>query len=84
MLVYVRVGPGAYRHDSVTAGKVTLQEIAIAQGFEVTFAEDNELITASGLAGFELVFFLGTAGDVFGAAEEQASPLEADVHKCCG
>ena len=73
VLVYSRTGSAAFRHQgAISSGKIMLEEIAATQGFELAFAEDNELITATGLADYELVFFLHTSGDVFGAAEEQA------------
>ncbi len=70
MLVYSRTA--GFRHDSIAQGKVMLQEIAAEQGFEVTEAETNELITAEGLAEFEIVFFMNSTGDIFNEAEESA------------
>src|SRR5690606_36170341 len=58
MLVYSRVGVGAFRHDSISTGQGMLQDIADEWGFSVTITETNELITAEGLAQFEAVFFM--------------------------
>jgi len=70
MLVYSRTV--AFRHDgSIASGKAMLQEIASEQGFEVMITEDNTLITAEGLAQFEIVFFMNPTGDIFNAAEQQ-------------
>jgi type 1 glutamine amidotransferase len=70
MLVYSRTT--GFRHDSIPQGKVMLQQIASEQGFEITEAEENSLITDEGLAQFEIVFFMNSTGDIFNQAEEAA------------
>lgn len=70
MLVYSRTA--GYRHDSIPQGKAMLREIAAEQAFEITETETNELITADGLAPFEIVFFMNPTGDIFNEAEESA------------
>jgi type 1 glutamine amidotransferase len=72
MLVYSKVGPGAFRHDSISAGQSMLQDIADEWGFNVTITETNELITTEGLAQFEIVFFMNCTGDIFNSQEEAA------------
>ncbi len=61
-----------YRHSSIEEGEKMLQDIATAQGFEVTIAQDNSEITEAGLAEYEIVFFMNTSGDVFNADQERA------------
>jgi type 1 glutamine amidotransferase len=72
MLVYSKVGPGAFRHDSINAGQGMLEDIADEWGFNVTITETNELITTEGLAQFEIVFFMNCTGDIFNSQEEAA------------
>jgi type 1 glutamine amidotransferase len=72
MLVYSRIGPGAFRHDSIAQGRTMLREIASENDFQVTETETNELITPEGLAQFEIVFFMNSTGDIFNQQEEAA------------
>jgi type 1 glutamine amidotransferase len=69
MLVSSQIVGGGYRHDSITAGRLMLQEIAEEKNFEVKFTENTEDITPEGLAQYEVVFFLNTAGDLFSSTE---------------
>jgi type 1 glutamine amidotransferase len=69
MLVYSRTT--AFRHtDSITTGKAMLRQIATEQGFTVTETEMNTDITPTGLAQYEVVFFMNTTGDIFNATEQ--------------
>jgi type 1 glutamine amidotransferase len=69
MLAYSKTG--GFRHtDSINTGKLMLQEIADEQGFEVSFTETNEEITADGLAQYEIVFFMNSTGDIFNNNEQ--------------
>lgn len=70
VLVYSRAR--GYGHSSIAAGEAMLQRIAAEQGFEAVVTSTNELITAEGLAPFELVYFNNTSGDVFNEAEQAA------------
>jgi type 1 glutamine amidotransferase len=70
MLGYSRTT--GYRHDSISAGKQLLMQIAAEQGFEIKFTETNEDITLEGLSQYEIVFFMNTSGDIFNQTEEQA------------
>lgn len=70
MLAYSKTG--GFRHtDSINSGKVMLQEIADEQGFEVSFTETNDEITAEGLLQYEIVFFMNSTGDIFNNNEQQ-------------
>jgi type 1 glutamine amidotransferase len=70
MLVYSRTA--GFRHDaSIITGKAMLQQIATEQGFQVVITETNELITPTGLADFEIIFFMNSTGDIFNATEQQ-------------
>jgi hypothetical protein len=65
MLVYSQVCCNAYAHDSRTVGRRMLQDIGTKQGFEVTLANDESEINPTGLAQYEIVFFLNSTGDLW-------------------
>jgi type 1 glutamine amidotransferase len=70
MLVYSRTT--AFRHtDSIATGKTMLRQIAMEQGFTITETETNTDITPTGLAQYEVVFFLNSTGDIFNPTEQQ-------------
>jgi type 1 glutamine amidotransferase len=74
MLVLTRTA--AFRHTAaIDTGKTMLSEIGAAQNFKLTFAdtdaEIDQVITATGLAKFEIIFHLNTTGDIFDAAQQQ-------------
>jgi type 1 glutamine amidotransferase len=70
MLVYSKVA--GYMHPSIAEGITLLQTIASEKGFTVEATETNEKFTAAGLAGFEIVFFMNTSGDVLTDIEQTA------------
>jgi uncharacterized protein len=65
MLVYSQVCCGAFAHDSRAAGQRMLQAIGTKQGFEVVLATNDSEITPTGLAKYEIVFFLNSTGDLW-------------------
>jgi MYXO-CTERM domain-containing protein len=70
VLVYSRTA--GYRHASIAAGTAALQEIGAEAGFEVTATEAPGSFTDGGLAGFRVVVFLNTTGDVLDEAQQDA------------
>lgn len=70
MLVYSKTQ--AFRHASISAGVSLLRTLATEKGFSVVTTETNENFTSSGLAGFEIVVFMNTTGDVLDDAEQTA------------
>jgi uncharacterized protein len=72
MLVYSRVIAPAYAHPSIAAGQRMLQDIAKKQGFEVTIATDESDINPTGLAKYEIVFFLNSTGEIFNSGTQRA------------
>jgi len=79
MLVYSQTKAGGYRHPSIPAGEEMLKAIGDEQGFEVTVAVDDSEITLDGLAKYEIVFFMNSAGEIFTA--EQRKAYEAWMRK---
>jgi hypothetical protein len=69
MLVLTRTA--GFRHaGSIDTGKVMLQEIATAQGFELAYADSDAEIdalftSAENLAQFEIMYHMNTTGDMF-------------------
>ena len=72
MLVYPRVVAPAYAHPSIAAGQRMLQDIATKQGFEVTVATNEADINPTGLAKYEIVFFLNSTGEIFNTGTQRA------------
>lgn len=61
-----------FRHTSIDAAVAAFQEMAGEGGFEVMHTEDASHFTDSTLAGFQVVVFLLTSGDVLNGDEEAA------------
>jgi cytochrome c len=61
-----------FRHDSIEAGIQALQELADAQGFEMTATEDASVFTAESLESVDVVVFLNTTGEVLDESQEAA------------
>ncbi|WP_225566931.1 ThuA domain-containing protein [Isoptericola luteus] len=62
----------AFRHDSIPAGVAAIEQLGADHGFAVTATEDASVFTDEGLAGYEVVVFLSTTGDVLDAAQQAA------------
>jgi type 1 glutamine amidotransferase len=61
-----------FRHDSIPAGIQALRELGTANGFTIMATEDSTVFTAAQLAGYRVVVFLNTTGDVLDAAQQTA------------
>jgi type 1 glutamine amidotransferase len=72
MLVYSQVIGGAFPHPSIPAGRRMLQSIGQKQGFEVVLATDESEINPTGLAKYEIVFFLNSTGEIFNSGSQRA------------
>ncbi len=54
-----------FRHDSIETARAAMSSLAGASGeFQVTATEDLSLLTASGLAGHDVLFFALTTGEL--------------------
>jgi len=67
MLVYSQNVTGGFKHPSIPDGQTMLKSIGTKQGFEVTVATDESEINATGLAKYEIVFFMNSTGEIFSA-----------------
>ena len=61
-----------YRHASIPAGIEAIRRLGADNGFAVTATEDADHFTATNLAGYQVVVFLSTSGELFGAAQRSA------------
>jgi cytochrome c len=61
-----------FRHDSIPAGIVAITELGQEYGFAVTPTADASVFTDSGLAGYAVIVFLSTTGDVLDGQQERA------------
>lgn len=71
MLVYSQNVTGGYKHPSIPDGQTMLKNIGQTQGFEVTVATDESEITPTGLAKYEIVFFMNSTGEIFSADQRK-------------
>lgn len=71
MLVYSQNVTGGFHHDSIPTGQDMLKAIGMKQGFEVTVATNESEITATGLAKYEIVFFMNSTGEIFSADQRK-------------
>ncbi len=70
--VFVFSETAGFRHTSISAGIGALQSLGAARGWTVTDSEDSSRFNDAFLAGFEVVVFLNTSGDVLTGAEQAA------------
>ena len=60
-----------FRHSAqINAGKIALARLAAANGFEVSFTDDESDLDAASLASVDVVLFLFTSGDILSPARE--------------
>lgn len=71
MLVYSQNVTGGYKHPSIPDGQAMLKSIGQTQGFDVTVATDESEITPTGLAKYEMVFFMNSTGEIFSAEQRK-------------
>ncbi len=65
-----------FRHDSIETARAAMASLAGASGqFRVTATEDVSLLTASGLAGYDVLFFALTTGELPLRTEQRAAIL---------
>ena len=64
-----------FRHDSIGTARDVLTSIGVSNGFAITATEDLSLLTASSLAGFDVVMFALTSGELPITLEQQGALL---------
>lgn len=70
ILVFTKTN--GWRHESIPAGKIMMEELAGQFGRKIHFTEDSLDFNDANLDHFELVVFLNTTGDILGKAQERA------------
>jgi type 1 glutamine amidotransferase len=66
-----------FRHDSIGTARQVLASLANQHGdFTVTATEDLAAISASGLAGYDVVFFALTSGELAFTADQKSALVE--------
>ena len=70
MLVFSKTN--GYRHASIETGVAVLRDLAQPEGILMDHTEDSLQFNDSNLSKYDLVVFLSTTGDVFGADQEKA------------
>lgn len=61
-----------FRHESIPAGIEAIAALGEELGFRIIESEDATLFTDAGLAGYDVIVFLNTTGDVLDRAQESA------------
>jgi type 1 glutamine amidotransferase len=61
-----------YRHESIPDGVNALTAIAAARGWNLSATEDSTRFSTSGLAPFNVVVFLSSAGDILDTSQQAA------------
>jgi type 1 glutamine amidotransferase len=65
-----------FRHDSIGTARQALTNLGAASGaFTITATEDLSAVSASSLAGFDVLFFALTSGELAFTAEQKAAML---------
>lgn len=70
VLVFSRTA--GFRHASIEAGVLTVQQLGADNGFTVDATEDHTLINSENLANYDVLMFLNTTLDVLEPEQEQA------------
>src|ERR1700730_17637387 len=61
-----------FRHDSIPQGIAAIKALGADKGFAVDSTEDAARFTDAGLAGYKVVVFLSTTGDILDAGQKAA------------
>ena len=70
VLVFTRTT--GFRHGSIPAGIAAVQDLGARHGFTVTATEDPTMFNDADLAGYEVVLWLSTTGDVLDPGQQAA------------
>jgi len=67
-----------WHHESIHAGVLALQQLAVKNNFELTLFEDPNSFTDKNLESYKLVIFLNTTGDIFDSTQQKV--MERFIH----
>jgi type 1 glutamine amidotransferase len=71
--VLVLTATAGFRHDSIPVARDVLAALAAGGGFTVTSTEDLSSITSSSLAGYDVLFFALTSGELAFTPEQKSA-----------
>jgi type 1 glutamine amidotransferase len=71
--VLMLTATSGFRHDSIPVARDVMASLAAAGGFTVTATEDLSSITSSSLAGYDVLFFALTSGELGFTAEQKSA-----------
>jgi type 1 glutamine amidotransferase len=74
--VLMLTATSGFRHDSIPVARDVMTSLAAGGAFTVTCTEDLSSITPSTLAGYDVLFFALTSGDLAFSAEQKAAILQ--------
>ena len=60
-----------WRHESVHAGVLAIQQLGIKNLFDVMYFDDPKSITDKNLQQYQVIIFLNTTGDIFDTAQQR-------------
>ena len=61
-----------FRHDSIPAGIAAVGELGSLHGFDIDATEDSSTFADASLAGYRVIIFMNTSGDILDTAQQQA------------
>ncbi len=67
-----------WRHESVHAGVLAIQQLAIKNFFDVVYFDDPGSFTDKNLAQFQVIIFLNTTGNILDSAQQKV--MERFIH----
>ena len=73
--VLMLTATAGFRHDSIATARQTLTNLGATSGFTITATEDLSAVSASSLAGYDVLFFALTSGELAFTAEQKAAML---------
>lgn len=72
MLIFSKVGEGAYTHESIAKGWDLIKTVGGYQGWSVDATLDASAFTDENLSNYDVVMFLNTAGDILDDDQQDA------------
>ncbi|MDQ6762548.1 MAG: ThuA domain-containing protein, partial [Bacteroidota bacterium] len=60
-----------WRHESVHAGVLAIQQLAVRNNFDLVYFDDPNSFTDKNLAQYQLVIFLSTTGNIFDSTQKK-------------
>ena len=75
MKILVFSKTAGYRHKSIEAGQLAINQMSREKGFNTVFSEDSRIFTSTSLDDIDVVIFLSTTEDILNEEEQKAFKL---------